>query len=262
MLLFTSKFSLQRHFQGYYHVWFYARGFLFFNLFCFDFYFKRLHVKHRNILCFSGVWPPLPPGPVSVPAASMLPVSLPWRSLRLLSLFFVGALFKLILDYQTWHLLRDVKDSVTVNIRLARSKVAAFAVQSKNVTQNILALKIFFSRDWSDRSSWSPRRETSASGTRSPVSRRFAFTITMRTIYSACKLQGLAATVANKDVVIKFLENVIGGSQKQCRRVNCFVWWGILKHVNTIWAMLTRLEMWFSPEEDTNVKFSLHESWT
>lgn len=45
----------------------YARGF-----FCFDFYFKRLHVKQKKILCFFGFWPPLPPGPVDFPAASTL----------------------------------------------------------------------------------------------------------------------------------------------------------------------------------------------
>lgn len=67
----------------------------------FDFYFKRLHVKWRG---GGGISASLVFGPLFLLALVVFYQHLccrsafPWRPQRVLSLFFVGALFKLILD--------------------------------------------------------------------------------------------------------------------------------------------------------------------
>lgn len=98
VLLFTAKFSLQSLFQGYYHVLFYAGGeggaLLWLLLQA-----SACQMEGEKKICASLVF-----GPLFLLALVVFYQHLccrsafPWRALRVLSLFFVGALFKLILD--------------------------------------------------------------------------------------------------------------------------------------------------------------------
>lgn len=99
VLLFTAKFSLQSHFQGYYHMLFYARGFFFFS---FSFLLQASACQTEKKFCASLVF--LGPLFLLVPLVFQQHLccrsAFLWWPLRVLLLFFVGALFKLILDYK------------------------------------------------------------------------------------------------------------------------------------------------------------------
>lgn len=120
----------------------------------------------------------------------------PWRPLRVLSLFFVGALFKLILDSKhdvccrmwmfcsckcTFKL--DQKLQYTLNSNMPFVKVTNCYCCCCYISLLSLCITLafnIFSPDYlkikgfgiPDRSYRSPRRKTSVSGTRSPVSQR------------------------------------------------------------------------------------------